>query len=133
MFSGQVAGVSFQRSEGLSRSHGERGELKHRRNYLLSRKTGPSQTPVAGLRVEGAGVKVGLMIQTLEAEIDEHGSVKLARPVHLDRSHRALVMIMPDEAASGAGECALLSEAALAEDWNNPEEDAAWNHLQPVR
>ena len=72
------------------------------------------------------------MIQTLEAEIDEHGSVKLARPVHLDRSHRALVMIMPDETASGAGECALLSEAALAEDWNNPEEDAAWKHLQPV-
>jgi len=42
-------------------------------------------------------------------------------------------MIMPDDAASGAGECALLSEAALAEDWNNPEEDAAWEHLQPVR
>ena len=41
-------------------------------------------------------------------------------------------MIMPDEAASGAGECAVLSEAALAVDWNNPEEDAAWNHLQQV-
>ena len=78
------------------------------------------------------GFKVLLMIQTLEAEIDEHGSVKLAKPVHLDRSHRALVMIMPDDAASGAGECALLSEAALAEDWNNPEEDAAWQHLKPV-
>jgi len=72
------------------------------------------------------------MIQTLVAEIDELGSAKLARPVHLDRSHRALVMIMPDEAASGGDECALLSKAALAEDWNNPEEDAAWKHLQPV-
>ena len=80
-----------------------------------------------------SGFNVWLMIQTLEAKIDEHGSVKLAKPVHLDRSHRALVMIMPDEAASGAGECALLSEAALAEDWNNPEEDAAWKHLQPAR
>lgn len=77
--------------------------------------------------------KVRGMIQTLEAEIDQHGSVKLAKSVHLDRSYRALVMIMPDETASGAGECALLSEAALAEDWNNPEEDAAWQHLQPVR
>ena len=86
-----------------------------------------------GLRRACGGFKVWLMIQTLEAEIDEHGSVKLAKPVHLDRSHRALVMIMPDDAASGAGECALLSEAALAEDWNNPEEDAAWEHLQPVR
>lgn len=72
------------------------------------------------------------MIQALEAEIDENGSVKLAKPVHLDRSHRALVVIMPDE-ASGDAECALLSEAALAEDWNNPDEDAAWQHLQQAR
>jgi len=28
---------------------------------------------------------------------------------------------------------ALLSEAALAEDWSRPEEDAAWSHLQPAR
>lgn len=27
---------------------------------------------------------------------------------------------------------ALLSEAALAEDWNRPEEDEAWKHLQEV-
>jgi hypothetical protein len=53
--------------------------------------------------------------------------------VHLDRSHRALVMIMPDQAAPSAGECALLSEAALAQDWNNPEEDTAWRYLQSVR
>jgi hypothetical protein len=85
------------------------------------------------LRRASAGTNVRGMIQTLEAEIDQYGSVKLAKPVHLDRRHRALVMIMPDEVASGAGECALLSEAALAEDWNNPEEDAAWQHLQPVR
>jgi len=73
------------------------------------------------------------MIQTLEAEIDEHGSVKLVKPVLLDRRHRAVVMIMPDESISSAGECALLSEASLAQDWNNPEEDAAWQHLHPVR
>jgi hypothetical protein len=29
-------------------------------------------------------------------------------------------------------ETALLSEQALAEDWNRPEEDAAWSHLQQV-
>jgi hypothetical protein len=27
-------------------------------------------------------------------------------------------------------ECALLSEESLARDWNRPEEDAAWAHLQ---
>ena len=30
-------------------------------------------------------------------------------------------------------ETALLSEAALAEDWNRDEENEAWKHLQPVR
>jgi len=30
-------------------------------------------------------------------------------------------------------ELALLSEAALAEDWLRPEEDKAWAHLQPTR
>jgi RimJ/RimL family protein N-acetyltransferase len=38
------------------------------------------------------------------------------------------------DAASAADralhEAALLSEAALGEDWNRPEEDAAWSHLQ---
>ena len=35
---------------------------------------------------------------------------------------------MPD-----VSETALLSEAALREDWNRPEEDEAWSHLQQVR
>jgi hypothetical protein len=29
-----------------------------------------------------------------------------------------------------AGDCAILSEDSLAVDWNKPEEDAAWIHLQ---
>ena len=29
-----------------------------------------------------------------------------------------------------AGECAMLSQESLAVDWNKPEEDAAWTHLQ---
>ena len=33
---------------------------------------------------------------------------------------------------SDISETALLSEAALAEDWNRPEEDDAWSHLQPA-
>jgi hypothetical protein len=32
-----------------------------------------------------------------------------------------------------AHETALLSEAALAEDWNRPEEGAAWSYRQPER
>ena len=37
------------------------------------------------------------------------------------------------ESSASLHETALLSEAALAEDWNRPEEDAAWSHLQQGR
>lgn len=40
------------------------------------------------------------MIQTLEAEVDEQGTVRLTRPVHFNRKHRVLVMVMPDEPAA---------------------------------
>jgi hypothetical protein len=70
------------------------------------------------------------MIETLEAEIDENGLVTLSKPVRFDRSRRALVMVMPAEPSVDAGECALLAEAALAEGWDNPDEDMAWRHLQ---
>jgi len=69
------------------------------------------------------------MIQTVEAVVDECGAVRLLEPLHLDRCHRALVTILAEE-PSEARETALLSEAALAKDWNRPEEDAAWSHLQ---
>jgi len=69
------------------------------------------------------------MIQTIEAIVDEHGTVRLLEPLHLDRRHRALVTILADE-PSEAHETALLSEPALAQDWNRTEEDAAWSHLQ---
>ena len=71
------------------------------------------------------------MIQTLEAIIDEQGRVRLLETVRLPAPQRALVTILEEEPAGLALETALLSEAALAEDWNRPEEDAAWSHLQP--
>jgi len=70
------------------------------------------------------------MMRTVEAVIDEQGNVRLLEPVHLPSSRRALVTILEDRQAAGARETALLSEAALAEDWNRPEEDQAWAHLQ---
>ncbi len=69
------------------------------------------------------------MIQTIEAAIDEHGQVRLTRPIQLPAPRRALVMIL-EEPATPDIETALLSEAALAADWNRPEEDEAWSHLQ---
>lgn len=42
-------------------------------------------------------------------------------------------MTILEESPSEAVESALLSEPALAEDWNLPEEDEAWSHLQQVQ
>jgi hypothetical protein len=70
------------------------------------------------------------MIQTIEAVIDEQGGGRLLEPIRLERSHRALVTILADEPAVECDETALFSEAALAQDWNRPKEDAAWSHLQ---
>jgi hypothetical protein len=70
------------------------------------------------------------MIQTIEAVIDAGGAVRLLEPVRVARSQRALVTILDEEPAPGVHETALLSERALAEDWNRPEEDVAWSHLQ---
>jgi hypothetical protein len=46
---------------------------------------------------------------------------------------RALVTILEEEPALHLSETALLSEAALAVDWNRPDEDAAWSHLQSAQ
>jgi hypothetical protein len=42
-------------------------------------------------------------------------------------------MILEEKPVISVSETALLSEAALAADWNRPEEDAAWLHLQSAR
>lgn len=70
------------------------------------------------------------MIKTVEAIIDEQGKVHLLEPVQLESSRRALVTILEDAPIVWSDETALLSEPALAKDWNRPEEDAAWSHLQ---
>ncbi len=72
------------------------------------------------------------MIHTLEATVDETGTVRLLENLTLPQARRALVMIL-EEPPLHANDLALLSEAALAEDWNRPEEDEAWQHLQPVK
>jgi hypothetical protein len=69
------------------------------------------------------------VIRTIEAVIDENGVVRLLQEVQLGTSKRALVTILDDAPRAEVSETALLSEEALSE-WNNPEEDAAWAHLQ---
>jgi len=73
------------------------------------------------------------MIRTVEAIIDEQGTVRLLESVDLPNARRALVTILEEEPSSYVSEAALLSQVALAEDWDRPEEDAAWAHLQQER
>ena len=73
------------------------------------------------------------MIRTIEAVVGPEGDVRLLQPVHLTEMRRALLTILDEEPLTKVSECALLSEAALAEDWNRPEEDKAWAHLQQAR
>ncbi len=69
------------------------------------------------------------MSQNVEAIIDEQGQVRLLRPLRFPTARRAVVMILDDDPL----ESVRVSEPTLAEDWNRPEEDAAWSHLQPGR
>ena len=73
------------------------------------------------------------MLQAVEAVVDEEGRVRLLSPIRLPAARRAIVTILEEEWISRVSETALLSEAALAEDWNRPEEEAAWSHLQPAQ
>lgn len=71
------------------------------------------------------------MIRTVKAVVDEQGRVRLLEEVKLTGVRRALVTILEEAPGFEASEIALLSEQALAEDWERPEEDEAWSHLQP--
>ena len=61
------------------------------------------------------------MIQTLEAEIDEQGAVRLTRPAHFDRKCRVLVMVMPDQTCSEGYDA--------SDDWNQPYVDQPYRYL----
>ena len=69
------------------------------------------------------------MLRTIEAVIEPDGRVRLLEPISVPSATRALVTVL-DESADERDLTAMLSEPSLATDWNRPEEDAAWEHLQ---
>ncbi|MBI4545261.1 MAG: hypothetical protein HY703_08705 [Gemmatimonadetes bacterium] len=69
------------------------------------------------------------MIRTVEAVVEADGRVRLLERVQVPGARRALVTILDEPAEESGTVPALLSEAAL-DDWNRPEEDEAWSHLQ---
>ena len=70
------------------------------------------------------------MHRTVEAIVEADGRVRLLEPARVTGPSRALLTILDEPADESTHLGALLSETALA-DWNRPEEDSAWSHLQP--
>ena len=90
----------------------------------------PSPDPRKDARGEVLNFKSrSRMIQTVEAQIDEHGHIRLSEPLKLAHPSRALVTIL-NSSPKQQNETAILSEASLAVDWSREEEDKAWAHLQ---
>ncbi len=67
------------------------------------------------------------MLRAVEATIEASGEIHLIEPIHLAHSCRAIVTILEEPEVP---ETALLSQQTLARDWESPEEDEAWSHLQ---
>ena len=77
-------------------------------------------------------------MNSVEAILEQDGRLIFHNHIRLPGPRRVLVTFLeplPEPAATEAmvAETALLSEAALAEDWNRPEEDEAWAYLQTGR
>lgn len=70
-----------------------------------------------------------MSLQAVEGLIDEKGTLKILGNITLPKSRRVIIMILDEEPSDEAVNLALLSEAALARDWERPEEDEAWSHL----
>lgn len=69
------------------------------------------------------------MLKSIEGIIDEDGKLRLLENVDLPRSRRVILTILDEEPSDDVVNLALLSEPALARDWDKPEEDEAWSHL----
>jgi predicted DNA-binding antitoxin AbrB/MazE fold protein len=70
-----------------------------------------------------------MMLQTIEAVIDENGTLRMLEPIQLPKLRRVLITILNEEPSDETVNLALLSELALARDWERPEEEEAWSHL----
>lgn len=72
-------------------------------------------------------------MRTVEAVIDESGTVRLLEPIAPGAVRRVLVTILDEGPEPVVAEPSLLSEASLSVDWTRSEEDLAWARFQPAR
>ena len=72
------------------------------------------------------------MLQTYRGIIDQDGKLKILEDVQLPRSRQVILTILDDEPTDDLINLAVLSESALAEDWERPEEDESMVTLSPA-
>lgn len=70
-------------------------------------------------------------MKSLEATLETDGHVHFKETVSLPSACHVIVTFL--EPSALPPETALLSENALGTDWNRPEEDEAWAHLQSAQ
>lgn len=69
------------------------------------------------------------MLQTIEAMTDQNGKLKILDSIQLPKRRKVIITMLNEEPSDELINLALLSEAALAKDWERPEEDEAWSRL----
>lgn len=69
-----------------------------------------------------------MVLKSIEVTVERDGTVRLPQKISFPERRRAILTILDEPML--VAETALLSEAALAEDWDRPEEDEAWAYLQ---
>ena len=73
------------------------------------------------------------MLRTVHAILNKDGTYRLAEPVELKDPQHVLVTLVEteddEEFVGGVPVTARMSEDSLS-DWDRPEEDEAWKHLQ---
>lgn len=69
-----------------------------------------------------------MVLRSIEVTVEKDGTVRLPKKMKLTARRRAILTIFDEPLLTA--ETALLSEVALAQDWDRPEEDKAWAYLQ---
>ena len=84
---------------------------------------------LAKVEAECKGDLQKFMENLYEAVVEPDGRIRLSTSVHLEKGLKDLVAVPRSEKDSALSGIAL-SEPSLADDWLNPEEEAAWAHPQ---
>ncbi len=115
----------------------ERGEFESLRNFRQEKR----QMEDAARRMLQKGKRINIRISDRDLErIRKRAAVEgmpyqtlISSTLHKFVTGRLTESKQETVQQVGASEAALLSEPALAKDWDRPAEDEAWSYLQPER